>query len=111
MPRGVYFTDPATVPEEDSTWEVQILLARDAVDLTADADGIGIKHLQERTAATAMHRGPYESIKPTYDALTSWIAEQGYAITGAPVEVYYSDTASTPADEYLTEVRFPVREA
>lgn len=111
MPRGVFFTDPATVPEDQAIWELQVPLAGEHADRPADAQGFGVKHLPARTAASAMHRGPYDSIKPTYDALTTWIAEQGYAIAGPPVEIYYSDPADTPPDEYLTEVRFPVREA
>lgn len=110
MPRGVFFTDPAIVPEEESAWEIQVPLAGEHADRSADTKGFGVKHLEARLAASAMHRGPYESIKPTYDALTTWIAEQGYAIAGPPVEVYYSDPVDTAPDEYLTEVRFPVRE-
>jgi effector-binding domain-containing protein len=39
-----------------------------------------IKHTDPETVAFAMHKGPYESVGPAYDALTQWITENGYEI-------------------------------
>jgi AraC family transcriptional regulator len=108
MPRGVYFTDPAVVPESEAVWEVQAPLAADPADAEADERGCGVKHLEAHTEARIVHRGPYESIAPTYEALAGWIAEQGLSVSGPPMEVYLTDPSDTAPADYLTEVRFPV---
>lgn len=40
------------------------------------------------TVATAMHVGPYDQVAGVYFALESWMAEHGYASSGAPWETY-----------------------
>jgi len=108
MPRGVYFTDPGVTPESESAWEVQAPLAGDPADAAVDERGCGVKHLGAHMEARTLYRGPYESIAPTYEALMGWIAEQGYTISGPPMEAYLSDPADTAPADYLTEVRIPV---
>jgi effector-binding domain-containing protein len=61
------------------------------------------------TVASTIHVGSDRSIGQAYGALTSWIAEQGREIAGAPVEIYVSDPDETPPEELRTEIRFPVR--
>ena len=109
MPRAVFLTDPAVTPESAAVWEVQAPLAGDPADVAADENGCGVKHLEAHAEARVLHRGPYEAIEPTYDALAKWIAGQGYEIAGPPMEVYLSDPSDTSPADYLTEVRFPVR--
>jgi effector-binding domain-containing protein len=41
--------------------------------------------------------------------LWRWVEENGYAPDGPPLEIYYSDPARVPPEEYLTEVQIPVR--
>lgn len=109
MPMAVYLTDPAEVPEDEAAWELWAPLAGDPPPREADDDGLGVQCVEAGWIASAMHRGPYESIEPTYDKLMDWIATQGYRISGPYVEVYFSDPDETPPEEYLTEVRFPVQ--
>lgn len=111
MPRGVYFTDPAVVPESDAAWELQAPLAGDPAEMEPDEGGCGVRHLPAHTEARVVHRGPYDSIAPTYAALGAWIAEHGFVIAGPPMEAYLSDPATTKPEDYLTEVRFPVERA
>lgn len=107
MPSAVYFTDPAETPEEDAIWEVRAPLAGDPPEATPDESGCGVRRLPAERVVSAVHRGPYEEIGPTYDALAEWAEGNGLAITGPPEEVYFSDP-STPPEECVTEVRFPV---
>lgn len=108
MPHAVYYTAPDDTGGTEPQWAVLAPLAADAQEAPPDEHGIGIKHEWPHLVAAAMHRGPYDTIGPTYMALKTWILEHGYRVVGPPEEVYFSDPAEVPPSEYLTEVRFPV---
>ena len=59
--------------------------------------------------AVTTHRGPYDAIGPTYQALSTWIAVNGHAPAGPPREVYLNgpDDVARP-DDYLTELIWPI---
>lgn len=108
MPMAVYFTDPAEVPEAEALWELWAPLAGPHEPMPADESGFGIKDIGAETVAFALHKGPYETIDETYDRLGTWATSEGKRIVGPPREIYYSDPNTTPAEEYLTEVQFPI---
>lgn len=108
MPMAVYMTDPATVPEPQAVWELWAPVAGEPDPAPADADGLGIKRVDGGLIASAMHKGSYDEMEPLYKNLVKWISGQGYTIAGPGIEVYHSDPEETPAEETLTEVRFPV---
>ncbi len=108
-PTGVYLTDPAA-GEAAARWELQAPLVADAPDATLDADGCGVKHVGPRLVAAATYRGPYERIGPAYAELAAWVQANGYAVVGPPEESYLSEP-STPPEETLTEIHFPVARA
>lgn len=110
MPAAVYLTSPSDNAEQN-VWELWAPVAGEVADAEPDASGIGLKHVEPMTAATVMYKGPYEDIPPTYELLAAWIAENGYAICGPPMERYYSDPAEVSPEEYLTEVLMPVCKA
>lgn len=60
--------------------------------------------------ASVVHVGSYETVGAAYDELEAWIAEHGYAIHGAPREVYLSEPGTAPA-ETRTVVELPVARA
>lgn len=109
MPRTVYLSDPATTPEADAAWELQTALVGEVAVRPPDASGCGVNRVEARDEAWTVYRGPYDGLGPTYGELVGWIAANGYAIAGPPSEVYLSDPAGTAPEDYLTEVRFPVR--
>ncbi|MDF1541881.1 MAG: GyrI-like domain-containing protein [Anaerosomatales bacterium] len=111
MPMGVYITDPQSVPESEALWEVWALVAGDPAGEGPDEKGLGIKKLPAMTVASVIHRGPYESVATTYNALAQWVAEQGCVIAGPPREAYLDDPATPAPDDYLTEIQFPVQRA
>ena len=111
MPTAVYFTMPAETPEAESLWELWAPVAGAAGEVAPDASGVGIKSVPATLAVSAMHKGPYDTVAPTYELLWRWIGENGYVPAGAPMERYYSDPAEVPPEEYMTEIVMPVRTA
>ena len=110
MPISVFFTQPDQVPEADALWEIRAPVASNVPTVEPDESGLGVKRVNSILVASAMYKGPYSSMEPTYQALKQWIAENGYELNGPPEEVYYSDPAEVPSEEYLTEIRWPVKE-
>lgn len=94
-PAGIYHSNPHQVAAEELLWDIYCPIGGDVSPSGADV-------------AATIHKGPYEQVAPTYGALAEWIMSNGYEIAGPPEEVYLSDPGSTPPEELLTEVRFPV---
>jgi effector-binding domain-containing protein len=107
MPAGVYLSDPG-LGQDTAIWELRTPIAEDLPEAPPDETDCGIKHLDPRTVAYAMHRGPYEGIGTTYGELAMWIEANGYKVVGPPEELYFSDPDTTAPADYLTEIRFPV---
>lgn len=60
--------------------------------------------------AMTTHCGPYSSLSDAYGAITKWIDENGYAIDGAPYEIYTKNQFDQlPPAQWETEVYFPIR--
>jgi len=64
----------------------------------------------EETAASTVHRGPYETIGEAYTALMHWCESNGYELAGPDREIYLTSPNDTqdPAN-YVTELQQPVR--
>jgi effector-binding domain-containing protein len=60
--------------------------------------------------AVAVHKGPYETMEKTYNAINAFIAENKSQPAGLCYEVYLSDPQKTRPEDMLTEVNFPLRE-
>jgi hypothetical protein len=59
--------------------------------------------------AVGWHIGPYETIAETYDALMTWIADEGREPGGAMWEVYWSDPGEEPdPSKWRTEILVPL---
>lgn len=59
-------------------------------------------------AAVTIDRGPYEKQDPTLEELMKWIPEHGYEPDGG-IYYYYLNGEDQPENEYLTEMRIPVK--
>jgi effector-binding domain-containing protein len=55
-------------------------------------------------AATCVHIGSHNHIEHTYLALTKWIVEHGYEVSGLVYEVLLSDPDCTPSEQLQTRV-------
>lgn len=54
--------------------------------------------------------GHYKNMLPQYTKLIRWIGENHYEIIGDPIEIYTIEfTHVTNSDDYVTEIRFPIR--
>ena len=61
------------------------------------------------TAVCLTHRGPYEELSRSYNALSQWVEEQGLETAGAPREIYLTDPEETPDPaDYVTELAWPI---
>ena len=62
--------------------------------------------------AMAVHKGVYSTLSETYAALMAWIEERGFALDGAPYDLYTKTARDGLApQDWETEVYFPVRKA
>jgi effector-binding domain-containing protein len=59
-------------------------------------------------AAITIHRGSYDGLSGTYEALSQWIKEQGRQEGPAPWESYVDDPGEVPMDQAKTEVVWPL---
>jgi effector-binding domain-containing protein len=108
MPQAIYLTAPGETPEEELVWELWAPVAGGFADAEPDEQGVGVKRVPAQSVASVMYKGPYDGIGLTYERLFGWIGQQGYRVAGPPRELYYSDPAEIPPEEYLTEVQIPV---
>ena len=108
MPETVYLTNPAEVPDADAEWELWAPVEGSPAEQPAADSDPGLKHVEHGTVASAMHRGPYDTLPSTYDALMHWIDSHGFEISGPPREVYLSDPADVQPEATLTEIQVPI---
>lgn len=111
MPAAVYLTMPEETPEELAVWELWAPLHGGPPDLPVDDAGIGIKRVGPTGVVSLVHKGPYDSVGPSYERLVAFIAKEGLAVSGPPMEIYHSDPNDTAPEDYLTEIRFPIGDA
>jgi effector-binding domain-containing protein/DNA-binding transcriptional MerR regulator len=73
-------------------------------------DRIKVRNLESvEQMACVVHKGSYQTISFAYNALTKWIQENGYTISGPQRELYLKgEWDSESADDYITEIQVPV---
>jgi effector-binding domain-containing protein len=69
---------------------------------------MGSSELPGGEVALAVHRGSYDTLRGTYEALPGWIAGQGRAIAAAPWESYVDDPSEVAEADLRTEVAWPL---
>lgn len=69
---------------------------------------MGASELPGGSAAIAVHRGSYDTLRETYAALPEWIAAQARQIGGAPWESYIDDPSEVSEAELRTEIAWPL---
>jgi effector-binding domain-containing protein len=58
--------------------------------------------------ATCLHTGPYNELGAAYEALTKWVNEEGYEVSGTAYEYYLNDVNVTPPQDLQTLLTFPI---
>src|SRR5215468_12144018 len=56
-----------------------------------------------------IHRGSYDDMDTTYDAITNFLDEKQLDATGLFIEQYVTDPLTTPQDKLVVEVFVPVK--
>ncbi|HEY4584431.1 MAG TPA: GyrI-like domain-containing protein [Acidimicrobiia bacterium] len=81
------------------------------VDQPAEGGGeVVASTLPGGAAAVVTHVGPYDQMKPAYEAVETWIVEHDSQPEGAPWEVYYSDPVEqTDPATWRTEIVQPYK--
>lgn len=59
--------------------------------------------------AVTMHKGAYSGCEGAYNALMTWISENGKIPVGSAYEFYLNDPRDTPEDELLTRIAMPLK--
>ncbi len=107
-PMGRFFD--AQFNPEKTEFEVCVPIAPAADGSVPDT--IGEAHtdvIPSHQAMVTEHKGPYDSIRLSYEAIGEELNTIGYAIAGPATEVYIKGPESTnDPNEYVTEVRLPV---
>lgn len=63
----------------------------------------------EERMACLVHKGPFSTMGKTYEALWTWMREQGYETRGPVREIYHKgDWLTDDPEEYLTEIQAPI---
>lgn len=101
-PFVVYHGAPS---QDDRPFEIEVCAPVSRV-VQAPA-GWTVSELPAGTFASVLHVGPYDTIGAAYVELQAWIAREGFALAGAPREVYLSEPG-TPPQDIRTVVEFPV---
>jgi len=65
--------------------------------------------IPEGPMVSCIHKGPYSSMEPMYQAMTQWIEEHHYEPVGTVYEVYFNSPGEVPESELLTRVDMPVK--
>jgi effector-binding domain-containing protein len=60
------------------------------------SDEVEASMLPGGAAAVTTHIGPYDAMRPVYEAITQWLSENDAVAAGAAWEVYITDPAEQP---------------
>ncbi len=105
-PVGAPFTVYHEVTDADTPGDVAMCVpVAEAIETN---DRTEIVELPAGAAAAVVHRGGYEDLSASYNAVASWIHERGHRVVGPQREVYLNSPADTVEDDLLTEILFPI---
>jgi effector-binding domain-containing protein len=103
-PFAVYYSSQEDMARGEMQFDV-------GIPFIGDAQGEGniqIKTFPAQEVLSAIHKGPYNQIAPVYAALMEYAAQNDYEVTGAPMELYLTNSMKVAESDVLTEVRFPI---
>ncbi len=102
-----YFMHPA---DDDFVGPMHVVYHDMTLQRGKDAEGdYRFVDVPKITAAVTEHKGRYESMAKTCDALRKWIADNGYKITGQiRTSAINGPWDRDSRDDYLMEIQIPV---
>lgn len=94
---------------EQGRYEVEAAIpATLPASLPALASRVRVGRSPAGRAVRVVHRGPYESMGPTYEKLAAWIAAHAMEEGRVSWEQYISDPGETPEEELITHIYFRI---
>jgi effector-binding domain-containing protein len=102
----IYANDPHVTPPADLVSKVAIPIGK-AVPASGD---IKVDTLPDMDVAIKVHDAPAEDYQKSYTELQKWVDENGYLITGAPLEVYTGKPKVKNGKTIIySQIQFPVK--
>jgi AraC family transcriptional regulator len=119
QPSGPPFVLYLDVPEGEFPIEVCVPVGTGAVGAQGvgtqgvGAQGVGAQGIEARElpggeAAVLVHRGPYDGLARSWQALTQWVQDSDRRPGGPPREVYVTDPRSCAPEDLRTELVIPL---
>ncbi len=112
---GGRFTGPGIAVWYDSydgqAHDMHVAAAMPTDSPLAGDDSVQVHDLPAGQMACTVHHGAFDSLGAAYDAITRWIAANGYRIAGPNREVYVAYERDGAPAAYVTEIQFPVEQA
>lgn len=75
----------------------------------AGRDHIQASEIPAGKQVSCLHTGPYHTVESAYNAMMEWVPANGYTATGVSYEFYLNDPETTPENELLTKIVFPLK--
>jgi effector-binding domain-containing protein len=93
----------------DSSFQFQAAVPVAETPKDKPTGDIGVGKTNTGRAFKFVHRGSYDDMDTTYDAITNFLDEKQLDATGLFVEKYLTDPATTPEEKLVVEVYVPVK--
>jgi effector-binding domain-containing protein len=76
---------------------------------TAPGGGIAVGKSPDGRVLKFVHRGSYEELSQTYEAITNYLDEKGLDAKDLLIEEYVTDPVTAPADKLVVNVFVPLK--
>ena len=98
---ALFHDDPAVTPPDKLRADAALTLPAS----TPAPSGLIEQHVPAGRYAKAIHRGGYEGLPATWNALKSeWLPKSGHKMGGPSYEVYVNNPMTAAKDDLLTEI-------
>lgn len=94
--------------EEMTSFDVALPIVAPSDDFDVGDGDIKLGSTYAGEALKAIHKGPYAKLGETYAKVMPYMDAQKLKSSGPPWEVYINDPQTTPEEELVTEIYFPL---
>lgn len=91
-------------------WAFQAAMPIDADVEVEQTDEVKLGETYGGKVVRAVHKGPYEQLRPAYQQIMAFIEKESLAENGNSWEQYVNDPAETKPEELVTNIYFPVKQ-
>ena len=94
---------------DDTGFQFQAAIPIAEEPKTAPRGDLAVGKSPEGRALKFVHRGSYDGMDTTYDAITNYLDQKGLEAKDLFIERYLTDPVSTPEDKLVIEVFVPIK--